>query len=292
MPDPTQAAWSDGLPRARPDAHGVDPGRVQAFLDEAARLGVELHSFMLWRTGHVVAEGWWWPYRPDRRHMMHSATKSFLSAAVGLAVAEGRFSLWDRVVDFFDDHRPARPSPSLAVMTIEDLLTQTSGHAQGASGSVWRSIRTSWIDEFFKIPVAFEPGTRFRYTSATSFLLSAIVSRTTGQKAHDHITPRLLQPLGIAGLEWDAGQRTSTLAATASAAGRPTCSSSRCCISGEVLGMAGNSCPRTGSSVRRPGSGATRMATTGGPARAAASTPMASSVSSPSHSPATTRCSR
>lgn len=198
-------SWSDGLPRARPEERGVDPAAVAAFLEDAQQSRIELNSFMLWRTGAVIAEGWWWPYRADRHHMMHSATKSFLSAGVGLAIAEGRFALEDRVVSFFPDKVKADPGSNLAHMTVEDLLTQTSGHAHGASGGKWRSITTSWIDEFLKIPVSFKPGTKFTYSSATSFMLSAILSRTTGMTAHAFLTPRLLDPLGIVDLRWDVG---------------------------------------------------------------------------------------
>lgn len=178
---------------------------MQAFFDDAARLGVEFNSFMLWQGGAVVAEAWWWPYRADRVHMMHSATKSFLSAGVGLAVEEGLFSLQDKVVGFFPEHLPGVVSDKLAAMTVEDLLTQTCGHAHGTSGALWRGIPTSWIAEFFKIPVVFTPGEAFRYTSATSFMLSAILSKTTGGNAHAYLKPRLLEPLGIEGLRWDVG---------------------------------------------------------------------------------------
>ena len=179
---------------------------VGAFLDDATRLGVELNSLMVWRGGAVAAEGWWWPYRPELPHMMHSATKSFLSAGVGLALAEGRFALTDKAISFFDPEQlPADVGENLRAMTVEDLLTQTSGHSQGASGSVWRFIKTSWVDEFFKIPVTYRPGAVFKYTSANSFLLSAILSQTTGGNAHAYITPRLLEPLGITGLSWDVG---------------------------------------------------------------------------------------
>ena len=197
--------FDDGLARAAPETRGVAPAAIQAFLDDAARLGVELNSFMIWRGGAVIAEGSWWPYGPARRHMMHSATKSFLSAGVGLALSEGRFALEDRVVSFFPDELPTAVSANLARMTVEDLLTQTSGHAQGASGSIWRGIATSWIAEFFKIPVVYAPGSTFKYTSANSFMLSAILSRTTGQTAHDYLEPRFLRPLGVSGLTWDLG---------------------------------------------------------------------------------------
>lgn len=196
---------TDGFTRATLQDHGIGPAGLQAFFDDAARLGVEFNSFMLWHDGDVVAEAWWWPYRAERVRMMHSATKSFLSAGVGLALDEGRFALQDEVVNFFPEHLPPVVGDKLAAMTVEDLLTQTCGHAHGTSGALWRGIPTSWIAEFFKIPVVFKPGEVFRYTSATSFMLSAILSKTTGGNAHDYIAPRLLRPLGIEGLCWDVG---------------------------------------------------------------------------------------
>ena len=195
----------DGLRRGRPEDHGVSSASVLAFLDDVRSEGFELHSFMLWRREHVVAEGWWAPYRADRIHMMHSLTKSVTACAVGLAVADRKFHVDDKVVSFFPEHLPATVSDNLAAMTVEDLLTMRTGHAAMVSGSVWRPIKTSWIAEFFKIPVVTTPGTNFVYTSAATYMLSAIVTRTTGQAVADYLKPRLFEPLGIAGYQWPAG---------------------------------------------------------------------------------------
>ncbi|KVR22246.1 hypothetical protein WK13_33455 [Burkholderia ubonensis] len=195
----------DGLMRSRPEAQGIDSARILAFIDEAAQSGFEMQSFMLARGGHVVAEGWWEPYRADRIHAMHSLTKSVTACAVGIAMAEGHFQLSDRVTSFFKDRLPQQVSENLSLMTIEDLLTMRTGHATFVSGAEWRPIKTSWIDEFFKIPVVYKPGTKFVYTSAATFMLSAIITRTTGQSTADYLRPRLFQPLNITGYRWDAG---------------------------------------------------------------------------------------
>jgi CubicO group peptidase (beta-lactamase class C family) len=196
---------ADGLQRGYPEDYGVSAAAILAFLDDVASEGFELHSFMLWRHDHVVAEGWWAPYRADRIHMMHSLTKSVTACAVGLALADGKFRLDDKVVGFFPEHLPATVSDNLAAMTVEDLLTMRTGHAAMVSGSVWRPIKTSWIAEFFKIPVVTRPGTNFVYTSAATYMLSAIVTRTTGQSVADYLEPRLFAPLGIEGYQWPAG---------------------------------------------------------------------------------------
>lgn len=195
----------DGLPRGRPEDQGIDPRAILAFLDEVVGAGLELHSFMLARHGHVVGEGWWWPYQPDRLHMMHSLTKSVAVCGIGLAAAEGYFNLDDKVVSFFKEELPPHISDNLAAMSVRDLLTMQTGHAEEISGSVWRPIQTSWVAEFFKVPVVHRPGTRFVYSSAASFMLSAIVTQVTGQRLRDYLEPRLFQPLGIRRLEWDVG---------------------------------------------------------------------------------------
>lgn len=192
----------DGLDRAEPDELGVDPDAVLAYLAAMDAADLDLHSVMIYRHGAVAAEGWWWPYRSELPHMTHSATKSFTSAGVGLAVSEGLIQLSDRVLDFFPG-RVSAPSDNLKAMTVESLLTQTAGHAYGISGSSWRILETSWVDEFLKVPVDFKPGTHFAYSSATSYMLSAIVTQATGQTLHAYMKPRLFDPLGMHSIEWD-----------------------------------------------------------------------------------------
>lgn len=193
----------DGLPRSTPEKQSVDSNSILQFLDDVAAANLELHSFMLYRHGHVVSEGWWWPYRADLPHMMHSLTKSVAVCGTALAMQEGHLHFDDKVISFFKDELPAKVDDKLAAMTVRDLLTMRTGHAGETSGSVWRQISTSWVAEFFKIPVVYPPGTKFVYTSAASYMLSAIVTRTTGQRLRDFLEPRFFKPLGIKDLRWD-----------------------------------------------------------------------------------------
>ncbi|MFL9874288.1 serine hydrolase domain-containing protein [Paraburkholderia megapolitana] len=196
---------SDGLTRAQPSEAGVDVDAVIAFLNDVEAAQLDLHSLMLYRNGHVVAEAWRWPYRADRLRNLHSVAKSFTACAIGLALDEGRFRLDDKVVSFFPEMLPDVVSDGLAAMTVEDLLTMRVGHASETSGAAWRTLETSWIAEFLKIPVVERPGEVFLYTSAASYMLSAILSRKTGETLHDYLKPRLFEPLGIDGEAWDIG---------------------------------------------------------------------------------------
>lgn len=195
--------YRDGLPRSTPEAQGVSSERILAFLADVEAAGLELHSFMLMRNDHVVAEGWWWPYSPGRIHITHSLTKSVTAAAAGLAIDEGRFGFDDKVASFFPEYVPADASANLRAMTVRNLLTMQCGHDRETSGSAWRPIDTPWAAEFFKIPVVHQPGTHFQYTSAASFMLSAIISKTTGRSMADYLRPLFMEPLGIDRWHWD-----------------------------------------------------------------------------------------
>jgi CubicO group peptidase (beta-lactamase class C family) len=195
----------DGLPRARPGEVGIDAGAVEALLDAARDAGLDVQTMLVYRRGHLAVEAYRWPYRAERPRISHSVTKSFTACAIGLALAEGRLTLSDTVVSFFPEHVPADVSANLGAMTVENLLTMRTGHAEETSGSRWRGIESSWIAEFFKIPVVHKPGTVFVYTSAASYMLSAIVTRVTGQTMHEYLKPRLFEPLGIVGESWDVG---------------------------------------------------------------------------------------
>jgi len=200
-----QRTAADGLPRARPAEAGVDAHLLEGFLDALEADGIDLHSLVLHRNGLIALELYSWPYGPERPRVMHSVAKSFTACALGNALAEGRFALTDKVVDFFPDHLCGVPGEYLAAMTVEDLLTMRTGHDEETSGSRWRGLRSSWISEFFKIPVVHRPGTVYKYTSAASYMLSAILTRTTGETLHDYLRPRLFEPLGISGEAWDMG---------------------------------------------------------------------------------------
>jgi CubicO group peptidase (beta-lactamase class C family) len=195
----------DGISRVRPSMAGVDADAVVTFLDEARDEKIDLHSLLVYRRGHLAVEAYRWPFRADRPRIIHSVTKSFTACGIGLAIAEERFALTDKVVSFFPEHLPPIVDDKLAAMTVQDLLTMRTGHAEETSGSRWRVIDTSWIAEFLKIPVVYAPGSVYVYTSAASYMLSAILSRATGKTLHEYLKPRLFQPLGITGEMWDMG---------------------------------------------------------------------------------------
>lgn len=173
---------------------------LHAFVD-ALDAHDETHSVMVVRHGAVVAEGWWDPYAPDLPHDLYSLSKTFTSVAVGLARAEGLLSFDDPVIAFFPDEAPAAPSDHLAAMTVRHLLTMRTGHHEDTSDRAFA--HEDVARAFLALPVEHAPGSWFVYNTAATYMLSAIVTRATGQRLLDWLTPRLLEPLGIEGATWE-----------------------------------------------------------------------------------------
>ncbi len=177
-----------------------------------------MHSFMLVRHGHVVAEGWWSPYDARTPHVLYSLSKSFTSTAVGLAVSEGRLSLDDEVLKFFPEEAPAEPSPNLRQMRVRDLLRMSAGNQTEAPIITWDgqdpAMRdASWVRRFLAHPVPFKPGTHFLYNSPGTYMLSAIVQKTTGRTVLEYLRPRLFDPLGFDSPAWVASPQGVTAGA-------------------------------------------------------------------------------
>ena len=187
------------LPRSTPEAQGVSSAAILAFLEAANKEINSLHSIMLLRHGQVVAEGWWTPYNPQSPHMLYSLSKSFTSTAIGLAIAEGKLSVDDPVLKFFPEDAPAEPSANLKAMRVRDLLRMNTGQETEPP----RPPNQSWKKVFLAHPVRFKPGTHFLYNTSATYMLAAIVEKTTGTPLLEYLRPRLFDPLGIENPTWE-----------------------------------------------------------------------------------------
>jgi CubicO group peptidase (beta-lactamase class C family) len=191
------------LPRSKPEQQGVSPAGILQFLDEVETSKIGFHSVMIIRRGHVVAEGWWSPYAPPLKHTLYSLSKSFTSTAVGFAVSEKRLGVDDPVTSFFKDELPSSVSGNLAAMKVKHLLTMSTGHAKDTMTPIREAKDASWSKTFLEQPVEYEPGTFFLYNTGATYMLSAMVQKLTGQTVMQYLTPRLFEPLGIEGMDWE-----------------------------------------------------------------------------------------
>nr|WP_238354762.1 serine hydrolase [Kribbella sandramycini] len=191
------------LPRSAPEDQGLSSAAIDAFVAALDASGQEIQTVMLLRHGHVVLEREWAPYRLADPHLLFSVSKSFTATAVGLAVEAGLLAVDDKVVSFFGPAElPETISANLAAMTVEHLLTMTTGHDEDTVGRLTHDRRM--VKVFLGLEVEREPGSWFVYNSGASYLLSAIIQRLTGETLLDYLKPRLFEPLGITGATWGA----------------------------------------------------------------------------------------
>ncbi len=195
-------AQTVSLPRSIPEDEGVSSQNILEFLDAAEKSKHEFHSLMVIRHGKVVAEGWWKPYEREIPHTMYSVSKSFTSTAIGFAVKENLLKLDDPVVSFFPNEAPPTISDNLKELRVRHLLSMTVGHQPDPTGYIVTR-DTNWVKAFLSTPILHKPGSRFLYNTMATYMLSAILQKVTGQKLFDYLQPRLFQPLGISGNDWE-----------------------------------------------------------------------------------------
>lgn len=194
---------ASALPTAAPSAAGTDAAGILRFVRALeASPTQEPHGLVVLRGGRVVAQGWWAPYAPARRHLLYSLSKSFTSAAAGLAVAEGLVRLDDPVLAYFPELDDEITDPRTRRMLVRHVASMSSGHTRDTFDEAFADPQVDPVRAFLRIPPDEEPGSVFAYNQPATYTLGAIVQRVTGGTLLDYLRPRLLDPLGIGTLGW------------------------------------------------------------------------------------------
>ena len=182
------------LPRCTPEEVGISSRQMIDCITALDHDLTSMHGFMAARHGAVFAECWWVPYNAELVHCNHSLGKSYTATAIGIALKEGLLSLSEKMVDVFADEIAQRDITVPEMMkriTIKHVLTMTNGIAHHPS------MDDDWIGNYFRTPMAFEPGTYFAYNSSGSCMLGEIILKRTGQNMKDYLTDRLFTKIGI-----------------------------------------------------------------------------------------------
>ncbi len=191
------------LPRSSPGDQQVDPAAILRFLDAVENHpGVEMHSLMVVRHGHVVAEGWWAPYSAGRPALLYSLSKSFTSTAAAFAQAEGLLDLDDTVVSHFAEFAGDITDPRSRSVKVRHVAAMASGHTREMAGEALARDPAEPVRGFLLIPPDREPGTVFAYSQPCTYTLASIVQRNAGMPLTQYLRPRLFDPLGIGHVGW------------------------------------------------------------------------------------------
>ena len=198
-----------------PSEHGLDLDKMTEMVNlirEGERYP-RMQSLLIVRNGFLVLEEYFNKWTADRLHILQSVTKSFTSALIGMAIAEGEIKGVDeKILDFFPDMEDiANMDERKANIRIKDLLTMRSGvdyHENGQDSPHFQLNRTptGWDKFYLDRPMRGEPGKNFNYDSGGVILLSAILKSRTGTHADVYAENTLFKSLGIEKKFWAKNQ--------------------------------------------------------------------------------------
>ena len=234
IPETRTSPYGDSMP---PDKYGtwpsdefetgklpfcLSPGLQKGIIELKGKLigGSQTDSLLILHKGKIVYEQYYNGYDKDTVHKQFSITKSVMSALIGIAIGEGHIGgVNDKVIDYFPDAVIPAGQESKRDMTIEHLLTMTSGidtdvywnafmEAGGldaAPGTVPlfpadTNDSALWA---FELPQKRAPGTKYQYDSVVPSILGGILEQATGRKLLDYAQEKLFGPLGMTSVEWD-----------------------------------------------------------------------------------------
>jgi CubicO group peptidase (beta-lactamase class C family) len=200
---PAAADWVT----AAPGTQGMDPARLSELVRYAQGRASELQSILVIRHGKIVLEKYFGLTGASSPHYLASATKSFTSALVGIAIDKGLIAGVDaRVLDFFPGRAFANTDERKRNIRIRDVLSMSSGldWPQYGPNNINNKLNVApnWVQFILDRPMAKEPGVTWNYSQGDAHLVSALITRVAGRSTLDFAREYLFEPLGMGEVGW------------------------------------------------------------------------------------------
>ncbi len=199
-----------------PGEVGMNENMLKSLNSEIARLiqqEYRIHSVLVVKDGYIVAEQYYSDYfKQGIEHKIHSCTKSFTSAAVGIAIEKGYIKGVDeKMYAFFPEYEMDNFTEEKKSITIEHLLTMSAGLDWNELGLLYDDPQNTYyqwrraedrVKFILDRPMEHRPGSTHNYNSGLSDLLSIIVQKETGMRTDSFAEKYLLTPIGIDDYYW------------------------------------------------------------------------------------------
>ncbi|MCY3414348.1 MAG: serine hydrolase [Candidatus Heimdallarchaeota archaeon] len=152
------------------------------------------------------------PSGPDSITNILSATKSVTATLIGIAIQQGFIGdVDDLMVDYFVDWQFSNNDEWKRSISIKNLLTMTAGFDYNEHNSSYTTPGNSWyemsnspdmVQYMLDLPIVYEPGSHWEYSTGTSNLLGAIIEQSSGMALEIFAQTYLFDPLDIDYLTW------------------------------------------------------------------------------------------
>ena len=218
------AQTGDGWATGHLDNHAIDSALIMEMMD-GINMGLftGIDSVTIVRNGTLVLDAtyqrsldrfdsWVGNNDPDR-HVLHSTSKSFTSALIGIAIDQQYITSVDvPFYDLFPYANYANPDPRKSTMTLEDALTMRLGFGwdewtipYGTAGNDLQDLmenNTDFAKALLDLPLESDPGTAFTYNTAATIAIGQALRNAVGIPMADFAETHLFQPLQIQTAEW------------------------------------------------------------------------------------------
>ncbi len=202
---------NDGLDVGSPRSAGLDEKALQTMIGKVVDgTYADVHSILLYKDDKLVLEEYFYEYNRNSLHELRSATKSFISALVGIAIDKGMIKSVDEpVVPYFTEFFTIDSTGLKQKITIRHLLTNQAGwdcdisNEASAGNENLMGMSPDWAQFTLNLPMLDTPGTRGRYCSGNAIVLGRIVEKVSGMKLSDFAKEHLFKPLAINASKWN-----------------------------------------------------------------------------------------
>jgi len=165
-----------------------------------------LKSLIILKNGELIVEEYMNGGSPHQFYDLRSASKSILSAVLGIAIRGGYIeSIDQKVIDFFPEYNTKELDPRVYDLRIRHLITMKSGFKIKETAKVFQQLYKSknWIKHILHLPFRADPGKKFNYHSFNTHLLSATITKATDMSTLEYAKSVLFSPLGITKVKWE-----------------------------------------------------------------------------------------
>lgn len=207
-PPPPPIFWpTHGWQTSTPEAQGLDSAVLADAMETIREKHLPVHSLLIERHGRIVLDAYFYPFAEDQLHDVASVTKSVVSTLVGIAEAKQQLANVNTpVASVLASFARKRIDERKERLTLAHLLSMTSGldcSPQGGRNFLQQMEASAhWTAFALGRQETAEPGTSFNYCAVNMELVSAVLSKQTGESAAEFAQRELFGPLGIEQVIW------------------------------------------------------------------------------------------
>ena len=189
--------------KVTPESVGISSEHIKKYLNVLKRAELSIHDIVMIRNGKVFFEGYWKPFHKDFTHRLYSASKSFVSIAIGFLYQDGLIDLNAPAISYINEDYVNDAPEYIKKQTIRDMLMMSTGKLLLSDAiSFFKTKPDDRLRDYFtkkdeKLQGQKLPGAIFEYDSPGSFVLGSIVEIISGKTLIEFLKERLFDKIGV-----------------------------------------------------------------------------------------------